>query len=59
MNVIGPMWEPLGGVPLTRDLGGWFEPVETLEPADLHAAQLARRLRLRGSSSPSQVYLLA
>jgi hypothetical protein len=44
MNVIGPMLEPLGVMPLTRQLGGWFEPVDTLEPADLHQAQLTRRL---------------
>ncbi|MCM2270578.1 MAG: glycoside hydrolase family 55 protein [Thermoanaerobaculia bacterium] len=41
MTIVGP----LDAVPgPEHDLGGWFEPIAELAPADLHAAQLERRL---------------
>jgi len=44
-NVVGPLPVPDR---LTDDRE-WYEHVPTLEPADLHAAQLARRLAPRGT----------
>lgn len=46
INVVGV---PAAGAPAMSDTGKWYEPIAPgdLEPRDLHAAQLERRLRKR------------